>query len=246
MIKQLVSFGCSWTFGDELIDPSLRDNIPHSADHRNNDYRDSHSFPGLIANHFGWDYQCLAYPGCSLQAMIWNLNWWLDNTSQEIINESFIISGLTEESRNSWYNPYHQHAGEFAGLHRYMHSSWLMTDAVIKDEPYMDEWREFSKLYLVLSDCNATRELNFRETVRFFDGVSARFEIPMLQLNVLSNPRTINAPTISTDEMSISDFINAKSARDSMIAAGGHPNEKAHQIISEHLIPQVRSVILNR
>ena len=245
MIKKIVSFGCSWTHGDELMDPSIYD-LSVCSDLRNDKYRNSHSYPGLIANHFGWDYTCMAYPGCSLQAMIWNFNWWLDKTPKEEQEQTFILVGLTVESRNSWYNPYYQVQGAYPALHRYMHSSWLTSSSDdIKDEPFMEEWRKFNKLYYTLSDCSHAQDINYKEAVRFFDGQSARNNIPMLQVNVLSKQHNITVPTLLDNKFNMDDLIRRNNKDNKLRCPGGHPNEKGHEIISEYLIPHVESAIIN-
>jgi len=244
MINKLVSFGCSWTFGDELMNPNIGD--VHCTDPLNDTYRRNHSFSGLIAKHFGWDYRCLAFPGGSLQAMIWNLNWWLDITPEKERAETFVFVGLTDESRNSWYNPYYQNRLDDWGVHRYMHSIWLQGTDNIKDEPYMNEWRQLNKLYYTLSDCDKAREIRYAETVRFFDGVSARYNIPMLQVKMLTQQTKPNVPTLLESDTVLNMLMSQCEPRtNSLFCAGLHPNEQGHQIISEYLIPEVKSVIMS-
>ena len=246
MIKQLVSFGCSWTYGDELVDPNL-DNNTYTSQPENDNYRNAHSFSGLTASHYGWDYKCLAFPGSSLKSMIWNLTWWLEHSSKEEIAESLIIVGLTDESRMSWFNPYFQERDGNWGVHRYMHSIWLQGKSDIKDEPYMPEWREFNKLYMTLSDSTEARNLNYKECVYLFDGIAARYNIPVLQFNVLAQSHEPKLPTLYNQGTSIMEklVLRDKPRKDPLFNPGKHPNEKGHKIISEYLIDTIDSVIIN-
>ncbi len=247
MIKQLVSFGCSWTFGDELLDPRLEGRVKYPSNPLNDEYRKAHSFPGLVAEHFGWDYKCLAFPGASLRAMMWNLEWWLDNSTEEEIQESLVLVGLTSESRQSWYNPFYQQRDADWGIHRYSHSIWIQGPDDIKDEPYSKEWKQYEKLYMTLSESEQTRELNYKECVYAFDAAAARYNIPVMQYDVLSQMHKISLPTLHNHCTSIMEKIvlRDKPRKDPLFKPGLHPNEKGHKIISEYLIEEVNSVIIN-
>lgn len=257
MIKQVVSFGCSWTYGDEILDPNLDPGVP-AYDRRNDSYRNAKSFPGLIASHYGVPYRCLAYPGASLRSMVWNLNWWLDNTPDSEKAETLVLVGLTEESRMSWYNPYHQAQTDETSyeeqltdtrtfVHKqYIHSTWLKEDIDIKDEPYQDEWRELYKMYLTLSSCRESGRLNYEDAVRAFDGASARYNIPMLQFNVLATTRKPKLPTL-LDATSLMEIlvIRDKPRKNPLFMPEKHPNEAGHRVIADYLIEKLDSAIMS-
>ena len=74
-IKRIIALGCSWTYGDELIDPQFR-HINHLVvddfkDHyeENNPWRLSHCYAGLVADHYGLEFENCAFPGASLESM---------------------------------------------------------------------------------------------------------------------------------------------------------------------------------
>lgn len=250
MIKNLVSFGCSWTYGDELLDPALADRGLPAYDRRNNVYRDQHAYPGLIAKHYGLSYTCMAYPGASLRSMSWHFQWWLDNTTDAEKQETLVLVGLTDESRVSWYNPYHQvqdinQTNDREIQRQYIHSTWLKENIDIKDEPYQTEWRDLYKMYLKLSDSTPARKLNYSDCVRLFDGASARYNIPMLQFNVLAQTRDPKLPTL-LDATSLMEIlvIRNKPRKEPLLAPGLHPNEKGHRVIADYLIEKIDSAII--
>ena len=248
MIKNLVSFGCSWTYGDELMDPALEGKVePFHWD--NDPYRTAHAYPGLVAEHFGWSHEDLAWNGASLQSMLWNFNYWLDHSTPEHIAESIVIIGLTDESRISWHNVNYLESQRTAQhpCHQHVHSVWVNRDFTIRgEEDRMDEWRALHKIHYTLSDSDEWRVANYNSTVRAFDGIAARNNIPMLQMNMLTQNHKIKLPTLiessSAMEMLV---IRDKPRKDPLFFKGLHPNEKGHRIISEFLIKQIESAIIN-
>jgi len=83
MIKNLVAFGCSWTYGSELADPLTQ------------------SYPALIAEHFGWDVEVQAEPNATLSQMLVAFTSWLTSHSPEEISETMLLVGLTDEHRGA-------------------------------------------------------------------------------------------------------------------------------------------------
>jgi len=250
MFNKVISFGCSWTYGDEIIDPSFEEKYNHPVmphDSENNSYRNAHCFAGLVAKHYAAEFIQMAFPGGSLQSMIWNFNWWLSNTSDKDKAETLVLVGLTEESRISWFNPYYQtHSNENKIPFRYMHSTWLKEDIDIKDEPYQDEWRKMLKLYNSLSESSETRKMNYEQTVRQFDGAAARYDIPMIQFNVLASQREPKLPTLLDSSSALEMLVvRDKPRKEPLFMPKKHPNEKGHQIISEFLISKIDDVIIN-
>jgi len=249
MIKNLVSFGCSWTRGDELLDPALEGKGIEPFQKENDAYRTSHAFPGLVANHYGWTYEDISWNGGSLQSMLWNFNYWLDHSTPEHIAESLVIVGLTDESRMSWYNTNYlqsKRTGQH-DAHRYVHSIWIEKDFDIRgEEGRMDHWRDLHKLHYGLSDCNDWRETNYGTIVRAFDGIAARNNISMLQFNVLTRQHKLKVPTLIESSSALEMLvIRDKPRKNPLFLPKKHPNEKGHAIISEFLIDKIDSVILN-
>jgi len=250
MIKNLVSFGCSWTYGDELIDPELEAKGIEPFNWENDDYRKSHAYAGLVAKHYGWTYEDLSWNGASLQSMLWNFNHWLDNSTPEHIAESLVVIGLTDESRISWHNVNYLDSQRTAQhpCHQHVHSVWINKDCDIwGEEDRMDHWRTLHKLHYTLSDSEEWRQANYNTTVRAFDGIAARNNINMLQMNVLTQNHKIKVPTLIESSSALEMLvIRDKPRKDPLFCKGMHPNEKGHAIISEFLIDKIESVIIDK
>lgn len=245
----MVSFGCSWTYGDELIDPALEGKVePYHWD--NDAYRKAHSYPGLIADHYGWTYEDLSWNGASLQSMLWNFNWWLENSTPEHIAESFVLVGLTDESRVSWYNKNYKESvrtGQ-SDAHRYVHSIWINQDFDIRgEEERMEYWRELHKIHYVLSDCKDWRDTNYETVVRAFDGMAARHDLNMLQFKVLTRQHKLKVPTLIESSSALEMLvIRDKPRRDPLFKSGQHPNEKGHQILADFLIDKIDDTLIKQ
>ena len=237
-IKKLVTFGCSWTYGDELMDPALKKENPEFLDHyhQNSDYRLSHVYGGLVAKHYGLEFENLAFPGSSLESMRWNLMWYLRNGNPT--DNVMFIAGLTDATRTSWFNPQHQPGMKDPQWNRHMHSTWLAAP-----NPDIDEnWFKLQKLWLGMSYHKEWAEYNFQQTIHLFDQAQARYGIPVLQVSMLPNRYGVTVPSLFYSGLNFRDIL-AEKARTlglEVFAPKGHPNEKGHQIISEHLIEHIK------
>jgi hypothetical protein len=218
-----VSFGCSWTFGDELLDPELEKKGMESYYTQNDQYRLSHCYTGLLASHYNLTQENLSFPGSSLQSMQWNLMWWLDNHTNNYIEQSLILVGLTDESRISWYNPHHTKDRDDPPWNNYLHTQWLEAAGSNVDRG----WFDLHKHYLSMSACNELYKLNYDTTTRIFDGVAARYNIPVIQFNLLST----NVSNLSTWYN-----IDARGVVNNNYKKNGHPTEQGHKNISDYLI----------
>jgi hypothetical protein len=203
-----------------------------SFDHRYNDeYRTNNCYTGLVSNHYGYSRENLSFPGSSLQSMQWSLQWWLNNRTEDEIKKSIILVGLTGEDRVSWYDPEYE-TGEGDPWNNYLHSTWLDYAG-----PNVDKgWFELRKYHVAMSACDSLSQLNYETTLRMFDGVSARYNVPVIQFN------TVATKIISNDTFYDLQIRNALN-RD-CYAYGGHPNEKGHRIIADSLIRTIDKYII--
>jgi hypothetical protein len=80
MIKNLVAFGCGWTHGAELENPELD------------------SYPGLLAEHFGWTLIDRTENNTSMPEMLSNFNDWIASTPKKEIDESLVLVGIPHET----------------------------------------------------------------------------------------------------------------------------------------------------
>jgi len=83
MIKNLVTFGCGWTAGDELPDPTKT------------------AYPALIAENFNWDLEGYTESNATLSELLLAFTSWCASSTPEHIAESLVVIGLTDENRGN-------------------------------------------------------------------------------------------------------------------------------------------------
>ena len=237
MIKKLVAFGCSWTFGDELNDPELaheKDN-PRYWD-MNTPYRLAHAYPGLVAKHYGLEYENHAFPGHSLVSMREVATWYVKNHD---LTDTVFIVGLTESWRWSWHNNKHYSGKGDPEWNRHVNSSWLLHGM----GNYSSSWKETFRSYMEDQLCEELQIKNKDQTLLFFDGIASRYNIPVIQYSMLETlPNEITVPThVYPAENANQMIINTGSRPRDVFAPGKHPNEKGHEIIANRLINYIDS-----
>lgn len=100
-INNIVSFGCSWPHGLELVDPQLKEQGVHPEDPANDSYRLLNSYPGLIAEHYGWALDDRTQVNVTLPGMLADFTDWLLNASSDDQQQSLVIIGLTHEEADN-------------------------------------------------------------------------------------------------------------------------------------------------
>ena len=222
-MKTLVAFGCSFTYGDELVDPNLPTDNKYF---QNEPYRLANSYPGRIAEHYNLQLLNTAFPGASLESMRWTLDWLL-NKSEYDINDCMLIVGHTQAHRHSWFDPEIDvnAPGWLYPWNQHKHGSWLK-------EPGDDlDWYNLQRLWMKKSLDFQWEEYNLRQTVQIFEGIKLKYNIPVVQFKVFDDEPAVDLP----------EFTFQQIAGDNL-AKNGHPNEKGHQLFAEHLINYMDSV----
>ena len=97
-IKNIVSFGCSWPHGLELVDPQLKENGLSPDDPANDTYRLLNSYPGLIASHYGWTLDDRTKVDTRLPDTLLDFSDWLQTSTIGEQMQSLVLIGLTHES----------------------------------------------------------------------------------------------------------------------------------------------------
>jgi hypothetical protein len=238
-IKKLVAFGCSWTFGDELDDPELaheKEN-PRYWD-MNTQYRLDHCWSGLIAKHYGWEYENHAFPGSSLTSMRDAMYWYQKNND---LSNTMVVVGLTESWRWSWHNNSHKSSAGDPEWNKHINSSWLLHNK----SAYSAEWQQTFRSYMEDQLCDDLIEKNVNETLLYFDGIAARHDIPMLQIPMLDRIDEIQSvPTLFPDETHVKGWLEKNNKPREIFKPGRHPNEKGHELISKKLIDYIDANVL--
>ena len=238
-IKRVIAFGCSWTYGDELIDPQFRHlDETEFRDHydENKPWRLANCYAGLVADHYGLELENCAFPGSSLESMRWTMNWMMQNRID--LEDTLWLVGLTNATRISWFNPLHQVNEKEPQWNRHLHSTWLKQP----NPDINDNWFQLQKLWLGMSYHREWADYNHKMTVNLFDYAQQRTGATVIQFNVLPNNYQTAAPTLLYNNSSWQEILISKRKELSIepFASGGHPNEKGHEIISKHLIEHIK------
>lgn len=227
--KKIVGFGDSWVWGDELVDPALGHALPGSNE--NTTYRESNCFIGQLGQHYQVPVQNFGIPGGSLQSTIWNYLWWLDNEAFNI-NECLVLIGLTDASRISFYDSKCEINNDRPWT-RYVHSAWATG--------YSKEWSDTIKQVLVQADSKQQHQLNYRQTVEFFSGQSAKRSGLLFQFCTITPPCLVTDSSLLWSNKSLTNLI---ATQPNTLAKNGHPNELGHSLIAKHLISHIDSCIM--
>ncbi len=243
--KKIVGFGDSWMYGDELLDPELVREQPdaHCCWVQNSAYREGHCFLGLLGQHYGVPTENFGIPGGSLQSTIWTYLWWIKHEPNP--EECLVLVGLTEGNRYSFYNPNHVSYSNDPPWNKFVHSTWLNPGNSVVDR----DFTEMIKRFLVLTECDDLRKLNYEQAMMFFDGQAARQIFPMLQFHLMPSPVDLRVPSlIDIPHDSFGKFFweHPGNRNRELIMPGGHPNEKGHEIIRDMLIIDIDRAILSK
>ena len=236
--KKIVGFGDSWMWGDELLDPVLVDHPrAHPVLVENTKYRESHCFLGLLGQHYGVPTENFGIAGGSLQSTVWNYLWWLEH--EPTPQDCFVLIALTSADRHSFYNPNHQQYANDPPWHQYIHSAWVHSGA----GNIKTEWVDMVKKHMVLTDCEKLFDLNYTQTVLFFDG-QIQDTAGILQFNSMSPQKRMQRSSLLWPDLGLQLMFSKLPHRQHLLAPGGHPNVAGHDWIAKLLIPEIDRVIL--
>jgi len=218
LIDTLIAFGCSFTYGDELRDPSLAPE-EHCCVPSNDEYRNRHCYAGIVADHYNLKFVNTAEPGGTLESMQYSLYWASQNLDLE---KCLLVAGITEPGRKSYFD---QHQNGIPWI-KHRHSTWLRTTP-------QDEWSNLDKLWTSLCHCEEWEKFNLFQTLQTFESIGA----PLVFLPVFE-------PTFDWNHKNKTDFVLQSWLSDSDFAPHGHPNENGHQKIAQRLIKYIDRVKL--
>ena len=240
--KKIVGFGDSWMYGDELLDPELikQNSAAHACWYQNDQYRNTHNFLGLLGQHYGVPIENFGIPGGSMQSSIWTFQWWLDQ--EPCPEKCLVLIGHTDSDRLSFYDPNHTSYTNNPVWNKFVHSSWVEYGA----SEIPEQFRTMIKQQLVLTNCRELSQLNYKQTVQFFDGVAARKNLNMMQFHIMPAEVRMDLPTMIWPEFSTTIWFRdhpGNRARE-LVMPGGHPNEIGHKMIAEKLISTIDSATM--
>jgi len=217
---KLVGFGCSFTYGSELVDPSIgKDNY-----HANNPYRNKNVWLGRLANNLGYQFDNLAEPANSNFAIAQQVSNYFLNT-YDPQDKIIICLGWTAKTRMSWYSTNWIHNGFAGDQHGWYRScrEWVNNSTEESHNLYTDNAK-----FIVNSICKS-------------------MNIPIIQFNAIGHHKTTQYPNYFIDGNSMDSMIRSAMAEDNrlnLIAKDGHPNEAGHEYFTIRLTEFVKSHII--
>ena len=237
--SKIVGFGDSWMWGDELIDPQLRDRVDaHPVLESNTPYRQSHCFLGLLGQHYQVPVENFGIAGGSVQSAIWTYLYWLEHEELDV-NRCLILVAHTDGRRFSHYNPHHAWAKNDPPWNKFVHSSWVWSGNSV----YNDNWNTLIKNQTALTTSVELDQLNYRHAVEFFHGQS--HEKMLLQFCSMPPQIHLDKKSLIWPDQGLGQRLRERDDR-ALFAPNGHPSELGHKVIAEDLISEVDRVIITR
>ena len=204
---KLIGFGCSFTYGSELIDPNIDEWDRH---HSNTAYRERHCWLGELADRLGIEYINLAEPSGSNYSI---QEKFADYVQNHECSDIIICVAWTNQLRNSWWSDQER---------RWVHDGFIRYNDEKLFTASFKEWLTHSYKRSEQATLNAKL---------FVNSVCEAKGIKIIQFDALSN---VNSPRYSNYHMqgrSMQDVLIAEGKRldREFLASGGHPNEAGHR-----------------
>ena len=224
-----MSFGDSYAWGDELVDPDQL----CAADYGNRHYRQQQCYTGLLADHYGVSCENLAFPGGSCQSTRWIYTWWLQQESDP--QSCLVLVQLSGPWRSSQFDQHRiQHESD-AEWNRFVHSTWIESYRTRHDSAYRYFMAEQE-----LADCDARSCLVQAETYLFFQGQAATVPIIMFNSQCDSLEHGLEPHNLLWHGHNLDRLLPDAE----LWAPGGHLNEAGHERLATLLIHEIDRVII--
>ena len=219
---KLVGFGCSFTYGSELVDP----NIDEDNHHAYTRYRNNNVWLGRLASKLGYQFDNLAEPANSNFAIAQQVSNYFLNT-YDPQDKIIICLGWTAKTRMSWYSTNWVHNGFASDQHGWYRSAreWVNNSTEESHNLYTDNAK-----FIVNSICKS-------------------MNIPIIQFNAIGYHKTTQYPNYFIDGNTMDSMIRRAMAEDNrlnLVAKDGHPNEAGHEYFTIRLTEFVKSHIITQ
>ena len=206
---KLVGFGCSFTYGTELVDLD----VGTESHHANTRYRESNVWLGQLAKLLDATWDNRAEPANSNYAIQYQFADWFNNdrnTSESVV----VCVAWSEPRRFSWLDKTWIHNGTVRDGEKFLHSrkDWIVSNV---DHNY---WTDAAKL--------------------FVNSVCKLHDIPILQFNALGNHKSTQYNNYFLDGLTMESVLKDAQQSDDrldLFASGGHPNELGHEYFTIRL-----------
>lgn len=206
---RLVGFGCSFTYGTELVNPDI-DPADHWANTR---YRESNVWLGQLAKLLDATFDNRAEPANSNYAIQYQFADWFNNTRNP--NDRVVVCiAWSEPQRFSWLDETWTHNSTVRNDEKFLHSrkDWIISNV---DHNY---WTDAAKLFV-----NSVCKLN---------------NIPILQFNALGIHKSTSYDNYFLDGLTMESVLKDAQRGDdrlNLFATGRHPNEAGHEYFTIRL-----------
>ena len=215
---KLVGFGCSFTYGSELIDPDAQ------THHANTRYRQNNVWLGRLAKNYQLEFDNLAEPANSNFAIAQQVSSYILNTYNT--NDKIIICvAWTSPNRMSWYDKKWTHNG-FADRT----NGWI---ASAKD------W--------TIRSTDDTHKMYTDNAKLIVNCICKAHSIPIIQFNALGDHSPTRYPAYFMDGDSMDNYLHKEQLENSklnLFAKDNHPNEEGHEYFTIRLTDFVKDHII--
>jgi hypothetical protein len=202
---KLIGFGCSFTYGSELLDPNINEWDQH---YTNIKYRESHVWLGLLAKRLGCEFDNRAQPANSNFAIGQQVAEYV-RTNREHLEDIIVCIGWTERTRMSWYDDH-----------------WTHNGFVSDKTGWTDSCREW-----VLRQTSSSHDLYTENAKLIANSVCTFYGVSLLQFNALGMHKTSGYHNYLADGSSMDAYLKSKQTEfeKNYFASGQHPNESGHE-----------------
>ena len=222
---KLIGFGCSFTYGSELLDP----NVAWDGHHENTRYREKHVWLGQLAERLNCNYLNLAEPGCSNYAIQEIFADWFSNN---IDNNILVCVAWTHNQRHSWW---------YDNENRWVHDGFIRYNS---EKVFTNSFKE----WLTLSHKRCKKET--QNAKLFVNSVCLANNIKIIQFDALDyvNDKN-NYSNYHQRGLSMKQCLEGeeKSLEKTFLTDGNHPNEAGHAYYAKllHIWITARGIITN-
>ena len=218
---KLIGFGCSFTYGSELLNPELEQTWDQQIE--NIKYRENKVWLGVLAKRLGLEADNYSQPACSNYAIQEIFAEWFK--SRDVQESVTVVIGWTNHMRNSWW---HQEQG-------WIHDGFIRNQG---QELFKDSFRDWLKY-------SAKRNERVTNNAKLFvNSVCKSHNIPIIQFNALANvTNSYQLSNYHQGNQNMKQVLESEGARlgKTFLADGGHPNESGHEYYVEMLYSWIKA-----
>jgi hypothetical protein len=201
---KLIGFGCSFTYGSELVDPALGEYCHHANTH----YREQNCWLGQLAKRYNCTHDNLAQPANSNFAIAQQVAEYFRSQRESLI-DLIVCVAWTERTRMSWYD-----------------NKWTHNGFVNSEDGWTDSCREW-----VLRQTSSSHDLYTENAKLIVNSLCMFNNVPIIQFNALGVHKSQPYSNYLANGGTMEGWLKQRQAErnKNYFASGGHPNEDGHR-----------------